>query len=126
MNSISRRYEVFARAFGRALEERGRLDLDEFLRVEIVADGLRGAVTHLEVFTHLRPAQVEITVRETQVFVDLITAYIIERERRRIGNIEHLEGICGDLYATGGQGRVDGAFGPRNDFARDANDGLRF
>jgi hypothetical protein len=38
------------------------LDLDEALRIEIVAHRLRGPVAHDQVFPHLRPAQVEVAV----------------------------------------------------------------
>jgi len=39
----ARRHEIFARAFGRGFEERGRLDFDELLGVEVVANRLRGS-----------------------------------------------------------------------------------
>ena len=72
---------------GVLLKSAGRLDLDELLRVKVIADRLRGAVTHLKILAHLRPAQVEVAVGETKVFIDLVTADIVERERRRVGNV---------------------------------------
>ena len=97
----ARRHEIFARAFRRALEQRGRLDLDELLLVKVIANRLRGPVTHLEVAAHLRPAQIEIAVGETEVLVDLVATRVVERERRRLGNVEDLERSGVDLDLAG-------------------------
>lgn len=121
----ARRHEVLARALGRALEQRGRLDLDEFLGVKIIAHGLRRLVPHQEVFLHLGPAQVEIAVGQAQVLVDLVATGVVERERRRVGDVEDLEPVGRNLDLAGGQRGVDGAVRAHHDLAADGDHRLR-
>src|SRR5690606_18120830 len=104
----------------------GSLDLDEFLGVEVVADGLGGLVTHLEVAQHFRTAQVHVTVGEAEVFVDLVAAGVVERERGRVGDVVNGQAGGIDLDRAGGQVGVGGAFGAGDDRAGDGDDGLGF
>ncbi len=55
----ARGHQELARAFGRGLVERRRLDVDEAVRVEVPARRHRRAVAQHQVLLHLRPAQVE-------------------------------------------------------------------
>jgi len=118
------RHEVFAGTFGCALEERGRLDLVETLGVEVIAHGLGGAMAHLEILAHLRPAQVEVAVGQAKVLVDLVAAGIVERERRRVGNIMDLEGGGIDFDLTSRDVFIHHRGGAELDFAGDADDRL--
>ena len=120
----ARRHEVLARALGSALEQGRGLDLDVLLAVEIVADGLRHPVAHLQVLQHLRPAQVEIAVGETQVLVDLVPAGVRQRERRCVGHVVHRQRRRIHLDLTGREVLVDHVGGPDLDLAGDADDGL--
>ena len=121
----ARRHEIFARALRRAFEQRRSLDLDELLGIEIIADRLGRLVAHLEVLPHFRPAQIKIPIGQAQIFVHLVAADVIERERRRVGDIvnRQLGGL--DLNPTGGQRRVDGAFRAGDYLAGNTDHGLR-
>ena len=110
----ARGHEVLARALGRALEEDRRLDLDEVLRVEVVADRLRRPVPDRQVAAHLRPAQVEVAVGEPQVLVHLVAPRVVERERaaspRRSGSRAR---VASTSTSPVGMRGVHGALGPR-------------
>ena len=122
----ARRHEIFAGTFRSGFEECRCLDLDELLGIEVVANRFRCAVAQLEVFAHFRPAQIEITISKAQVLVDLVAADVVERERRRIGEIMNRERGRIDLDGPRWQVRVDRAFGTSDDRATNTDDRLRF
>ena len=82
-----RRHEILARTFRRALKQGRRLHFDELLGVKIITDRLRRLVAHVQILPHLRTAQIEITIRQPHVLVHLVTTHVVERKRRRVGNI---------------------------------------
>ncbi len=121
----ARRHQVFAGAFRRALEECWRLHLDELLRVKVVADRLRRAMPHFQVAAHLRPAQVQVTVGEPQVLVHLVAPDVVQRERRRFGNVVDIQRAGHDLDLARREVLVVRALRPAHDLAGDADDRLR-
>jgi len=92
----ARRHEVLPSALRSALEKNRRLDLDETLRVEIVAHRLGRADAALEVPAHLGPAQIEIAIRQAEILVDLVAGGIVEGKRRCVGKIVQFKGGCID------------------------------
>ena len=92
------RHEKFARALGGAFEENGRFDFDKRLRVEIVPNGLRGLVAHAQKIEIARAAEVEITVLQTEVFVDFIGAFVFKGEGQNFADIVYYHVGGDDLY----------------------------
>ena len=120
----ARRHEVFARTFRGALKQGGRFDLDEFLRVEVVAHSLGGAMAGQEILAHLRPAQVEVAVGQAQVLVDLVAAGVGQRERRGVGNVVDHEFARIDLHLARRQVLVHHVRRAQFDFPRNPDDRL--
>ena len=83
----TRRHQIVARAFRRALGEHRRFDVDEALRVEILAHFHRDAITQTQVLLHLRTAQVEHAMREARGFREVV---VVELERRRHRRVQHV------------------------------------
>ena len=81
-------------------------------------------MSHLEVLPHFGAAEIEITIGETQVLVDLVAADVVERKRGRLGYVEDVQPVGRDLDLARGQSRIDGARWARDDRATDADDGL--
>ena len=67
-------------------------------------------------------AQVEITVREAQV---LVADFLVERERRHLGLVEHGQGVGDEFDLARGQRGVGLALQTRGDLAGDGDDILR-
>ena len=120
-----RRHEILARAFRSALEEGWRLDFDELLTIEKVANRLGHRVPHLEIATHARTTQVEVTVSETEVFVDLIPPRIIQRKWRSFRNVVNGQLIRDDFDVSSGQRLVLRAGGTVRDSTRNSDHRLR-
>jgi hypothetical protein len=62
---------------------------------------LHDAGPHRQHLRHLWPAQVEVAVRQPEVLAHLDA--ILDRERRRLGRVQHLEPGRGDLDLAGGE-----------------------
>ena len=71
-----------------------------------LADGEREVGAKLEVGHHLGPADVEVAIAQARVLgrVDAV----LDLERRRLGAVEHLDGVDADLDLAGGELGVDG------------------
>ncbi len=103
----SRRHDEVARALGRRRDQHRRLDLDEPLRVERPVQRGVDLGAHAEVALQPRPAQVDVPVPEAEHLVGVDA--VVDRERRRVRFVEHLERGGGDLDFTRRDGVVDGA-----------------
>src|SRR3546814_4277957 len=103
--------------------EHRRLDLDEALAVERSADGSVDLRPDPQVALHALAAQIEVAVPEAHVLVDPIGP-LVDRERRRLGGREDLDGAVADLDLTGGQRVVQRALGTGPDRAGDPHDVL--
>ncbi len=102
----ARGHQVVARAFGRALGEHRRLDVDEAGTVEEAAEGHRGLVAQHQVLLHLRATQVDDAVGQAHRFRQVL---VVELEGRRGGGVEHLDVVAEDLDLARGQVGVLGA-----------------
>ena len=118
----ARRHEKIARPLGRALGKDGRLDFEEPGVVEVIAHGFDDAMALAQVALHAGAAQVEVTVREAQVFV---ADFLVEREGRHLGLVEHGQRVGDEFDFAGGQRGVGLAFQTRRDLAGDGDDILR-
>ena len=111
----ARRHQEFARAFGRRLVQRGRLDVDEPVRVEILARRHRRAVAQHQILLHLRPAQIQHAMLEPHGFRQV---FVVQLERRRQRRVEDLDLVREHLDLARHQVGVDRAFRPRTHAAR--------
>ena len=68
-------------------------------------------------------AQVDVAVAQADGLVGGLDA-VVDRERRRLGRVEHLDRAVADLDLAGGQVGVDGALGPGPHRAGDPHDVL--
>ena len=104
----TRRHEVVAGAFGRGLREERRLDVDEAVVVEVVAEGLGHLEAQLEVLLHLRTAQIEHAVGQARRFTHRV---VVELEGRRQRGIDHFEIMAEHFNAARDERGVLGALG---------------
>ncbi len=109
------RDEIIARALRRRCGENRRLDLQKALAREILPDGQRDGVAHLEIVLHLRPAQVEVAVLQAQLFV--LDGFFGRREGRQLGVIEHQKLVGDDLDFAGRHLGIDHVFATQANFA---------
>ena len=110
------RHQVVARAFGRALGQHRRLDVDEAVLVEEFAHLHRDPVAQHQVLLHRRAAQVEHAVRQPRRLRQVV---VVELERRRDARVQHLELVAQHLDLAAGQVRVVGAGRARAHLADD-------
>ena len=103
-----RRHEELARAFGRRLVEDRRLDVDEAVRVEVLARGHRGAMAQQQVLLHRRPAQVDDPVLQAHRLRQVL---VVELERRRLRGVQDLDVVREHLDLAGNEIRIGAAFG---------------
>ena len=82
------RHEVVTRAFrGRTRQDR-RVDFDELIVIEVAAQTRDHLRTHAHTLLHLRTAQVDVTVFQAILFMDV---FVVELERRGVGTVEDLQ-----------------------------------
>ena len=103
-------HHVVAGSLRRALDEDGRLDLDEAPLVEVVADEFDHLVAEDEVPLHASPAQIEIAVSQAQGLVHLFVVPV-DVERRRLGRIEYLHRVGHHLDLARGHVWIGQPFG---------------
>ena len=94
--------EVVARALGRRLRQHRRLDVHEMVVVEELAHRARDGVAAAQPLLHHVAAQVDVAVLEPE----LLAHFLVEREGRRHGGIQHVELLGEQLDLAGGQVRV--------------------
>ena len=82
-----RRHEEVARALGRRARQDRRLDLEEVVRVEVVADRPVDRVAHDHRVAHVLAAQVEHPVAQADHLVHLAVLVDRERRRQRLGEV---------------------------------------
>ncbi len=90
----TRRHQVVARAFGRALGQHRRFDVDEAVVIEEAAEGAGRLVAQHHVLLHLRPAQVDDAIDQAHVFGEVV---VIKLERRRHRGVEYFQLVAEDL-----------------------------
>ncbi len=112
----TRRHEVVARAFGRALGQHRRLDVDEAVGVEELAHLHGDAVAQHHVALHRRPAQVEHAVRQAH---GLRQVLVVELERRRDAGVEHFDLMRQHFDLAADEVAILGAGGARANLADD-------
>jgi len=94
--------EKFAGTFRRTLEQIRCLDFEKILLVEIITRRLGGLAPHAQIPIHGRTAQVEITVLQPKVLINLCRLLIIERKRGGIGDIVNDQPCGSDFNFAGG------------------------
>ena len=102
-------HHVVAGPLGGALDEDGRLDLDEAARVEEIADEFYHLVAEDEVPLHALTAQVEVAIAEAQGLVHLVLP--VDVEGRRFGRVEYLHRFGHHLDLARGYVGIDQALG---------------
>ena len=121
---LARRHEELARSLGRRRHQHRCLDLDEALTLHRGAHRAVDRAADAEVALHALASHVEVAVAEANRLVDLVGSFV-DRERRRLGDRQHLDGAVADLDLAGRQVRVHGALGTGSHRAGDAHDVLR-
>ena len=84
--------------------------------VEIIARRFRDAMAQAQVARELRAAQVEIAIREPQVFVDVL---VVEREGEHVGLVQDAQLFDDDFDLAGRQIRIRLPGDARRDAAGD-------
>ena len=118
----ARGHEEVARALGRRLREDRRLDLEEVVVGERLADRAHDLVAQHERVDHRAPAQVQGAVAQAQHLVELDVGVQRKRRRLRLGQQLHLGDL--DLDLARREVRVDLASLAADDVAGDADDVL--
>ena len=120
----TRRDDEVAGAFGRALDQRRRLDLDEPVRVVDLADRLDHPAAQQEAPLHRLAPDVEVAVLEAHALVDRGVRFIdVERRGLRLG--QDLDGARPELDLARGELRVLRSGQPPGDLAGCAHHELR-
>ena len=101
-------HQVVTRAFGRALGQHRRFDVDEAVGVEELAHFHRHLVAQHQIALHVGAAQVQHAMRQTGGFAQVV---VIELERGRDGGVQHVQFVAEHLDLAGGDIVVGGAFG---------------
>ena len=120
---LARRHQELACPLRRRGHQHRRLDLGEALALHGAADGAVDVGTHLQVALHPIATEVEVAVAEAYGLVD-VGSPGVDREGRRLGDAQDLDGAVAHLDLTGGHGRVDRLARPGPHRAGDADDEL--
>ena len=115
--------DELAGALRRRRHQHRRLDLDEALLLHRPADRRVGGRADAQVALHALATDVEVAVLEAGVLGDGVGA-LADRERRRLGDVEHLDLAVLDLDLAGRQPVVDVLGRAGGDDAGDAHDVL--
>ena len=113
------RHEEVARPFGRRPGEDRRLDLDEALLVHVLAHQPHDVRAHRQHLRHLGTTEVEVAEAQPQILAGLDA--VLDRERRCLGGVQHLERGCCDLDVSGREVGVLHAVGPSSHGADDTH-----
>ena len=114
------RHQIITGAAGRALEEDGRLDLDEVARVEPVAHELDHAMAQQNVARHAWPAQVEVAIAQAERLLD--GDFLVDDKGRCLSGVENLKRTRAQLDGPRGQMGVLLARQPSGHVAGDGED----
>ena len=120
----ARRDDEVTRAFGRALDQRRRLDLDEPMRVVDLADRLDHPAAQQQAPLHRLAPDVEVAVLEADALVDRGIGFV-DVERRGLGLGQDLDGACPQLDLARGELRVLRSGQPPRDLAGGAHHEFR-
>ena len=99
--------QVIACAFGRALGQHGRFDVDETMLVQKLAHFHGHFVAQHQVVLHVRTAQVQHTVCEACGFRQVV---VVQQERRRDRRVEHRQFVAQDFNLAAFEVVVGGSF----------------
>jgi hypothetical protein len=108
------RYEVIPGAFRRRLREHGRLDVDETLIVQELADPAGDQTALEQPVLHHRAAQIHVAIAQTGLLVDVV---LVELEGRSLGSVQHRQRVAENLHPAGHHLRIDGPLGTLPDTA---------
>ncbi len=114
----SRRNQIIARAFGRRFGQDRRLDLIKSLIIQYSSCRQSQAMAQLEVLLHLRPAQIEVSIFQTQV---LGRTTVVDLERRSLRIVEHLHLFGDNLDLAGRHIRIEVLLVAQDAFAGHGN-----
>jgi ribosomal protein S18 acetylase RimI-like enzyme len=109
-------HEVVARAFRRALGQHRRLDVDEAVLVQELADFHRDAVAQHQVVLHVGTAQVQHAVRQTGRLAEV---FFVDLEGDGHRRVQHLDLVAEHLDLAGHEVGVLGAGRARAHLADD-------
>ena len=104
-------HDKVACAFGRALEQDRRLDLQEVALRQVLADKAHDAMAQRQVLGHAGAADVQIAILEPQRLVHLVAGRA-DIERRVLGGVEDRHLVGDHLDVTGSQVGVAQPFRP--------------
>ena len=110
-------HQVIPGPFRRALAQHGGLDFQESVVIHIVPHQLGYFVTQDQVGLHLRTAQVQITVFQAQVFIGVDA--VLNIKRRRLGAVQHVQGMGRHFDLAGSNVGIYGLRVPFPHFAED-------
>ena len=100
-----RGHDEVARALGRRAGQDRRLEVEEVVRAEVVADGGDDLVAADHRVAHALATQIQCAMAQAQRLVDV--GVLVDRERRRLGVGQELEVGHVELDLARGQPRVD-------------------
>ena len=100
------RNDVVARTFGRRSRQHRCFDVHETVAVQVLAHRHRHLVTQAQVAKHFFASEVEIAIRQAQLFIRVL----IVMERRRFGPVQDRQLMCQHFDLTRRHVRVDRAF----------------
>ncbi|MCY1351842.1 hypothetical protein D9M69_381190 [compost metagenome] len=101
------RHQVVACAFrSRTAEDRG-FHVEEAVLVQVAANAAGDARAQLQLGGHFRTAQVDEAVAQAGFLADV--GVLVQRERRRLGLVQHFQLVAEHLDGAGGHVRVDRA-----------------
>ncbi|MCY1400796.1 hypothetical protein D9M71_158980 [compost metagenome] len=102
------RHQVVARTFrGRTAEDRG-FHVEEAVVVQVAADAAGDARAQLQLGGHFRTTQVDEAVAQAGFLTDV--GVFVQRERRGLGLVQHVQLVAQHFDGAGGHVRVARAF----------------
>src|SRR5690606_30909010 len=118
----SARYQVVTGTFRRGAGQDRRLDVEEAVIIQIVADGVTDLGAEAQAIRHLRSTQIDVAVTQADILTDL--RVLIQQERGGLGGIENDQLLAQDLDATGAHVGIGGALGTQAHQPGDLQDEL--
>src|SRR3989344_1552364 len=98
------RHQIVTRTLRRRTAKDRRFDMEEAVLVEVATDAGGDARAQLQLLGHLRATQVDEAVAQASFFTDI--AVLVERERRSLRIVEHLQLVTQHLDGAGRDVRI--------------------
>ncbi len=98
------RHQIVTSTLGRRTAKDRRFDIEEAVLVEVATDAGGDARAQLQLLGHLRATQVDEAVAQASFFTDI--AVLVERERRSLRIVEHLQLVTQHLDGAGRDVRI--------------------